>query len=86
MYTCVVDGGQCRLCGGECCHYVNSVVDALLEDGDIRPDVVIYSCLWCLYCLFVFQDPRDGVQALIRRIKNLKLVASKVGKQVVKLF
>ena len=28
------------LCGGECCPFVNRVVDALLEDGDIRPDVV----------------------------------------------
>ena len=61
-------------------------MDALLEDGDIRPDVVISIYLLCLYCLFVFQDPVDGVQALIRRIKNLKLVASKVGKQVFKLF
>ena len=61
-------------------------MDALLEDGDIRPDVVIYNYLLCLYCLFVFQDPRDGVLALIHCIKNLKLVASKVGKQVLKLF
>ena len=40
LYTCVVGGRQCTLCGGECCHYVNRVVDALLENGDIRPDVV----------------------------------------------
>ena len=33
------------LCGGECCHYVNRVVDALLEDGDIHPDVVFYISL-----------------------------------------
>ena len=65
---------------------MNRVVDALLEDGDIRPDVVIWIyLLWLLY-LFMFQDPRHGVMALIHRIKNLKLVASKVGKQVFKLF
>ena len=28
------------LCGGECYPFVNRVVDALMEDGDIRPDVV----------------------------------------------
>ena len=28
------------LCGGECCPFVNRVVDALMEDGDNNPDVV----------------------------------------------
>ena len=43
--------------------------------------------LFIVFVLFiVFQDPRDGVVDLIRRIKNLKLVASKVGKQVFKLL
>ena len=37
---CFIGDRQCVLCGGECCHYVNRVVDALLENGDIRPDVV----------------------------------------------
>ena len=43
------------------------------------------SLLSCRY-IPLFQDPRDGVMALIHRIKNLKLVASKVGRQVFKLL
>ena len=41
------------LCGGECCHYVNRVVDALLENGDIRPDVVFVDFL-IVVSLFIY--------------------------------
>ena len=30
------------ICGGECCPLVNSVVGALLEEGDLNPNEVLY--------------------------------------------
>ena len=33
---------ECMICGGECCPLVNSVVGALLEEGDLNPNEVLY--------------------------------------------
>ena len=47
MYWCVIlwcflGDRQCMICGGECCPLVNSVMGALLEEGDLNPDEVLY--------------------------------------------
>ena len=44
VYNIVVSLGdrQCMICGGECCPLVNSVVGALLEEGDLNPNEVLY--------------------------------------------
>ena len=38
----------CVLCGGECCHLVNSVIDALQEEGDLDPNAEV--CFYPFYC------------------------------------
>ena len=37
---------RCMLCGGGCCTLVNSVIDALLEEGDLDPNAEVY-CILC---------------------------------------
>ena len=72
----------CVLCGGECCHLVNSVIDALQEEGDLDPNAEVCFILYIVMPLIFVQDQRQAVITMIHRLHNLKIVASKVGKQV----
>ena len=36
---------RCLLCGGGCCTLVNSVIDALVEEGDLDPNAEVYCIL-----------------------------------------
>ena len=37
----------CLLCGGGCCTLVNSVIDALVEEGDLDPNAEV-DCVLCI--------------------------------------
>ena len=84
VFNIVVSLGdrQCMICGGECCPLVNSVMDALLEEGDLNPNEVVYYILYIFMPFIFVQNQRQAVIAMIHRLNNLKIVASKVGKQV----
>ena len=46
MFICL-GGRSCKLCGGSCCKLVNSVIDALAEEGDLDPNAEVREC----YCV-----------------------------------
>ena len=73
---------RCMLCGGECCHLVNSVIDALQEEEDLDPNAEVCFILYIVMPLIIVQNQRQAVITMIHRLHNLKIVASKVGKQV----
>ena len=41
---CYLGGDNCQLCGGSCCKLVNSVINALVEEGELDPNAEV----WCL--------------------------------------
>ena len=42
LYIVCLGGKSCQLCGGSCCKLVNSVIDALAEEGDLDPNAEVY--------------------------------------------
>ena len=41
LYIVCLGGKSCQLCGGSCCKLVNSVIDALAEEGDLDPNAEV---------------------------------------------
>ena len=84
VFNIVVYLGDRRymLCGGECCTLVNSVIDALQEEGDLDPNAEVCFILYIVMPLIIVQKQRQAVITMIHLLHNLKIVASKVGKQV----
>ena len=43
---------KCMLCGGGCCTLVNSVIDTLVEEGDLdlNAEVIVNCVLFSLVC------------------------------------
>ena len=81
---CYLGGVSCQLCGGSCCRLVNSVIDALVEEGELDPNAEVYIilCIFSVLVFFVTQNQRQAVISLIYRLHNLKVIADRVGKQV----
>ena len=38
---CYLGGEKCQLCSGSCCTLVNSVINALVEEGDLDPNAEV---------------------------------------------
>ena len=39
---CYLGGEKCQLCSGSCCTLVNSVINALVEEGDLDPNAEVW--------------------------------------------
>ena len=50
---------RCMLCGGGCCTLVNSVIDALIEEGDLNPNAEVY-CILCTILCYCCVEPEAG--------------------------
>ena len=59
VIVCVGDR-RCMLCGGGCCTLVNSVIAALVEEGDLDPNAEVYSVLCVIISLICCAEPETG--------------------------
>ena len=39
---CYLGGEKCQLCSGSCCTLVNSVISALVEEGELDPNAEVW--------------------------------------------
>ena len=53
--NCCVGVRQCQICKGLCCTFVNDVVNAVFECGELDGDAKVNNVdlLWCWYCVVV---------------------------------
>ena len=50
MLLCCIGVGQCGICWGTCCPLVNTMLNALVEVGELSEDAeVSVSVLYCLH-------------------------------------
>ena len=53
MVICYLGGDKCMMCSGPCCSLVNSVINVLVEEGELDPDAEVIISLVLVFLMVV---------------------------------
>ena len=51
LLLCCVGVGHCGICWGTCCPLVNTILNTLVEVGELSEDAEVSVSVLCCYCM-----------------------------------